>query len=91
MPADSRVEVDPDGVKVSVSQVLRAPVGLPGAHLAQGALEQTRFLFLGLQSRSVFVPQEGGSWKPRKSWTLEFKVNLATLLSRDFGQDSPAL
>lgn len=52
---------------------------------------KTRFLFLGLQSRSVFVPQEGGSWKPRKSWTLEFKVNLATLLSRDFGQDSPAL
>lgn len=90
MPTDSRVEVDPDGVKVSVSQVLRAPAGLPGAHLAQGAVEQNQFLFLGLWSRSMFVPQEGSNWKSRKSWTLEFKVNLATLLSCDFGQDFPA-
>lgn len=38
----------------------------------------------------MFVPQEGGNWKSRKSWTLEFKVILAPLLSRDFGQAFPA-
>lgn len=45
MPADSRVEVDPDGNKASVSQVHRTPVGLPGAHLAQGVVEQNQISF----------------------------------------------
>lgn len=79
---DARVEVDAVGDTMSVSQVLRAPSRVSRCPSAwPGELwNKTRFLFLGLGADPCSSLKSS-----TKSWGLEFKANLVTLLLCDFG------